>query len=91
MKTIYCGLALALVLSGCGPIQTAQIQQQRAAIDAEAAACAQKLKSREFKNHVEEATLRERCLRTGRSGRDLPLPGHPTGLDGRALAGRRAA
>jgi hypothetical protein len=74
MKTIYCGLALALVLSGCGPIQRAQIQQQRAAIDAEAAACAQKLKSREFKNHVEEATCANDAYARGARAGIYPFP-----------------
>jgi hypothetical protein len=72
--TLLCGIGLIAALAGCGPIQRAQIEQQRDAIDAEAVACAQKHKSGEFKTHVQAVTCMNDAYQRGISVGLYPFP-----------------
>lgn len=67
-------LIVSAAVSGCGAAQRAQLQQQRTAIDAEAAACAQNLRSGEFKTHVEAVTCMNDAYHRGVSAGLYPFP-----------------
>ena len=74
MKGAMFALACLGVVSAGAPIQRAQVQQQRAAIDAEAATCVQKLKSGEFKTHVEAASCVNDAYQRGIAEGLYPFP-----------------
>ena len=74
MKTIRCGLVLALLLVSCGPIQRAQIQDQRTAVDAEAARCSERYKAGEFKTHVQLAMCMNEVYARGIKAGLYPYP-----------------
>jgi hypothetical protein len=72
--TVLCGIGLIAALAGCGPIQRAQIQERRAAVDVQAAACEQRLKSGEFKTHVAAASCINDAYARGISAGLYPYP-----------------
>jgi hypothetical protein len=65
---------IAAIVSGCAPMQRAQMQDRRAAVEVEAAACGQKFKSGEFKTHVEAETCVNDAYTRGISAGLYPYP-----------------
>jgi hypothetical protein len=74
MRSMCLGLVIVASVSGCAPMQRAQIQEQGVTADAEAATCEQRFKTGVFKTHVEVANCAGDVYARGISAGLYPYP-----------------